>query len=150
MGARHTPTVSELRHEARSLRHLLRSYLDDRGFIHKSQSARLLYFVDAHEIKSYIDPISPESLVGFILKAEQAVIKSSAAQFDLAIRLKSDQLLRELLFAQLRCSPDPPITLPTDSAALARRASPAQTNPPVRVTRRSLGTRASGSVYRGE
>jgi len=102
MGARHTPTVSELRHEARSLRHLLRSYLDDRSFIHKSQSARLLYFVDAHEIKSYIDPISPESLVGFILKAEQAVIKSSAAQFDLAIRLKSDQLLRELLFNPAR------------------------------------------------
>jgi hypothetical protein len=103
MGARPTPTISELRHEARSLHRLLRSYLDDRAFIRGPPPAQLLYFVDAHEIKSYIDPNSPDSLVGFVLKAEQAVhIEQAATEFDLSIKLKSDQLLRELLFDPVR------------------------------------------------
>src|SRR5215470_13183951 len=99
MRAVSTPTISELRHEARSLHRLLRSYLDDRAFIHETTPTRLLYFVDAHEIKSYIDPNSPDSLVGFVLKAEQAVhLGEAAAVFNLSGRLRSDQLLHELLF----------------------------------------------------
>jgi hypothetical protein len=99
MRAGSTPTISELRHEARSLHRLLRTYLDDRAFICERTPARLLYFIDAHEIKSYIDPNSPDSLVGFVLKAEQAVhIGEAASAFNLSSRLKSDQLLHELLF----------------------------------------------------
>jgi hypothetical protein len=99
MRAISTPTISELRHEARSLHRLLRSYLDDRAFIYERTPTRLLYFVDAHEIKSYIDPNSPDSLVGFVLKAEQAVhLGEAAAVFNLSSRLRSDQLLHELLF----------------------------------------------------
>ena len=52
------PPISELRNEARNLEYLLRDYLDDRAFITRNPRGTILYFVDAHEIKSYLIPIT--------------------------------------------------------------------------------------------
>jgi hypothetical protein len=94
-----TPTISELRNEARSLHYLLRSYLHDREVMSADAPHRLLYFVDAHELKSYIDPNSRDNLVGFVLRAEQAMFPGgSDPAFELGIKLKSEQLLCALLF----------------------------------------------------
>ena len=61
---------------------------------------KFLYFVDAHEIKAFIDPDNAENLTGFMLHAEQIGHTDTAAPLSLELKLKNELVLRELLFDQ--------------------------------------------------
>jgi hypothetical protein len=84
-----------LRTEARSLEFLLKNYLKDQDF-QNSTNGTILYFIDAHELKSYLKPDDPECLQGFIFEAERACPPSE--QFEFEMKLRSDQILHSLLF----------------------------------------------------
>jgi hypothetical protein len=90
-------SVRQLRTEARSLEYLLQSYIEDSEFGGDPKVGSILYFADAHEIKSFIDPNDDGNMSGFILNAERAV-SLDASTLDL--RLKNDLVLRQLFFEQ--------------------------------------------------
>ncbi|WP_315772315.1 MULTISPECIES: hypothetical protein [unclassified Bradyrhizobium] len=89
------PDRSTLRFEARTLQYLLQNYLFDQEFL-ANQSNEILYFVDAHELKSYIDPDNDAHLQGFILEAERA--QSIEPHLIDQVRLRNEQILHSLLF----------------------------------------------------
>jgi hypothetical protein len=94
---RKAPDRPALRTEARSLEFLLRNYLEDKAFL-ADQAGKILYFVDAHELKSYLDPGNPTHLQGFILEAERAQFARTMPNFELRMMLQNDQFLQSLLF----------------------------------------------------
>ncbi len=93
------PPVAQLRSEARSLEHLISSYLVDRNFLASEPQGKIIYFADSHELRSYIDPADDPGMVGFVLAAEQGRDGSEpGSTFDL--KLKNDVILNKLLFQQ--------------------------------------------------
>jgi tetratricopeptide (TPR) repeat protein len=89
-------SARQLRAEAKILEYLLQSYIEDCRFV-GDKAGMIIYFADAHEIKSFIDPNDERNMSGFVLNAERAV-SSDAPGLDL--RLKNDLVLRQLLFEQ--------------------------------------------------
>lgn len=103
MNTQSDPSIFELRSEAQNLTYLLRQHLEDKSFIAQEAPDRLLYFVDAHELQSYIAPNNSKRLDGFMLLAEQAHLsRLPSAQFKLDISLKNEHVLHELLFDSRR------------------------------------------------
>jgi hypothetical protein len=89
------PDRSALRTEARTLQYLLKSYLADRAFL-AEQAGTILYFVDAHELKSYLDPDNTAHLQGFVMEAERA--QWPMPQIVDQMKLRNEQILHSLLF----------------------------------------------------
>lgn len=87
--------LHSLRAEARLLGHLLKCYLHDRQISRAEPPERVAYFIDSHDIKAYIDPHRDDYLEGFMLEAERA----SGTGLTLEVKLKSEQILSHLLFA---------------------------------------------------
>jgi hypothetical protein len=92
-------SAHQLRGEARSLEYLLQSYIEDGKFVGDRKTGSIIYFADAHEIKSFIDPNDDANMSGFVLTAEQAVLSDTPGS-DLDLRLKNDLVLRQLFFEQ--------------------------------------------------
>ena len=88
-------TVPRLDREATLLQGLYRAYLSDREFLRRTPGARILAFVDSHEIKAYIDPDEPGSLTGFIMQLENEFGEDG---YRTAVGLRHDQILSGLLF----------------------------------------------------
>ena len=89
--------IKALRSEARTLRYLLRHYIDDQSFSLGMNPGMFIYVVDSHELKSYIDLDKDEYIKGFILEAEHAQYHGNK-RFFLDIKLKNKQILEHLLF----------------------------------------------------
>ena len=91
------------------LRTLIRRHLQDREAI-KAGRVRLIYFVDAHELKAYIHGVSNDYIEGFELGPER-VLRASRDRPDMLpeLRLKCELAIRWLLFKQ----PQPVIVLPS-------------------------------------
>ena len=90
------------------LRMLIRRHLLDRDAI-KAGRVRLIYFVDAHELKAYIHGVSSAYLEGFELGPERTIRTSGdRAELSTELRLKCEEAIRWLLFSQ----PHPVILLP--------------------------------------
>jgi hypothetical protein len=93
----HELTISELKAESDTLEYLLSGALGDSEFISENKGNKVLYFfVDAHEVKSYIDPEDPDHLVGFTLLAER--FSDDMASYEFELKLRNDQFLHALLF----------------------------------------------------
>jgi hypothetical protein len=92
-------SLRQLRSEARTIQHLLETYLEDWAFI-SGQPAQgtLLFFIDSHDLKAYIDPDRPEMLSGFMLEAERLNAREQPPQFEGEIKLLSENILSRLLF----------------------------------------------------
>jgi hypothetical protein len=88
------PDIATLLGEAQTLRTLLRRYQSDRNFLQENGTV-LVNFIDAHDVTAFINPDKENALRGFALEAE-ARQTNPATAFDL--RLKSDELLRQILF----------------------------------------------------
>lgn len=91
------------------LRTLIRRHIQDREAI-KAGRVRLIYFVDAHELKAYIHGVSKDYIEGFELGPER-VLRASGDRPDMLpeLRLKCELAIRWLLFKQ----PQPVIVLPS-------------------------------------
>jgi hypothetical protein len=94
-------TIPRLKREAALLQNLYKAYLSDRRFL-STPGARILAFVDSHEIKAYIDPDEQGSLTGFVMHLENVVMQSeTAAEQDrhrTTVGLRHDQILSGFLF----------------------------------------------------
>jgi len=84
-----------LAREANLMRNLYSAYIEDREFLRKP-GARVLIFLDAHEVKAYIDPDLQENLIGFMVEVERAF--GNAAERHKLVALRHDQILNGLLF----------------------------------------------------
>ena len=89
------PTGPRLNREAALLRDLSKAYLSDREFLRKRPDAKILVFLNSHEIKAYIDPDAPGSLTGFIMQLENAFGGTGRRT---VVGLRHDQILNGLLF----------------------------------------------------
>ena len=95
--------VHQLRSEARSIQHLLETYLEDWTFISgEPAQGALLFFIDAHDLKAYIDPHRPETLSGFMLEAERLNARNQRFEAEAEIKLLSENILSWLLFDPAR------------------------------------------------
>jgi hypothetical protein len=84
--------------EAETLRLLLSRYRDDRQHLQDNPSAAFVYCLDAHDIGAYINPDKEAAMAGFGFAAE--LVDHDAFPKALQdLKLKSDQLLRQLLFS---------------------------------------------------
>ena len=104
----HSPTHSAGQ-DIHGLRTLIRRHLQDREAI-KAGRVRLIYFVDAHELKAYIHGVSKDYIEGFELGPEKA-LRASRDRPDMLqeLRLKCELAIRWVLFKQ----PRPVIVLPS-------------------------------------
>lgn len=92
--------AARMAREARLLMNLLEQYVNDR-LNRKNGSRRLLYFIDAHEIKAYLNANGGDYLKGFMLEVEQEVAERDVPlHLDVEVRLKAERLLQWLLFDQ--------------------------------------------------
>nr|WP_298689589.1 hypothetical protein [uncultured Dongia sp.] len=89
------PSAWDLEREARNLRHLLQDYVEDREIV--ARGGCLLNFVDAHEIKAFINPDNGKYLAGFIMDAEQVYLTDNPSA-RLEMRFRNEHFLRKLLF----------------------------------------------------
>ena len=89
------PTGPRLNREAALLRDLSKAYLSDREFLRKRPDAKILVFLNSHEIKAYIDPDAPGSLTGFIMQLENAF---GGPGRRTVVGLRHDQILNGMLF----------------------------------------------------
>ncbi len=92
-------SLNKLKHEARDLGRLLGRFLKDWAFISEPEQPdrKLLFFIDAHEIKCYIEPHRPDGVNGFILEAERFCAVDRPKE-EGEIALLSQALLSSLLF----------------------------------------------------
>jgi tetratricopeptide (TPR) repeat protein len=93
------PTGPRLSREAVLLRELYKAYLSDRDFLRDRPDAKILVFLDSHEIKAYIDPDAPGSLAGFIMHLEN---EFGGTQRRTVVSLRHDQILNGMLFDPAR------------------------------------------------
>ena len=91
--------LRQLRWESRNIQTLLAAYIADLDLISGDPPAgALLYFIDAHDLKAYIEPDNDEFLSGFILDAERLQVGEQLLELMREMRWLSDTLLGELLF----------------------------------------------------
>jgi hypothetical protein len=90
-----------LSREADLIGRLYRAYRSDRDFLKTVPNARILVFLDSHEVKAFIDPDAPGSLAGFIMHLEELV---GGANRRITVGLRHDQILNGLLFDPLHPS----------------------------------------------
>jgi hypothetical protein len=83
--------------EVGALRFLLNRFLDDKRFLSEHTDARIIYFVDSHELVSFIKPEDDEQLRGFGFDTERTGDDDPATARD-ELKLKNEQILRKLLF----------------------------------------------------
>lgn len=103
--------------EAQLLAELLKQHVQDRQMA-REDTRRHIYFVDAHELKIYLNASSrPEYMRGFILDFEQTILDDgdpSWQHLENYLRLKSEQMLHWLLFDYSH----PVVVLPSHSAEI--------------------------------
>jgi hypothetical protein len=81
--------------EAVLLERLYRAYRSDREFLRTTPNATMMIFLDAHEVKAFIDPDAPGILAGFIMNLE---LMAGDANRGVTVALRHDQILEGLLF----------------------------------------------------
>lgn len=108
------PQLRSASQDIHGLRTLIRRHLLDRDAV-KAGRVRLIYFVDAHELKAYIHGVSSAYIEGFELGPERAIRASGdRSELLMGLRLKCEEAIRWLLFSQ----PDPVIVLPPHGVEL--------------------------------
>jgi hypothetical protein len=89
--------TATLQMEATILREVLRRYRNDWERKRSSSEVRYVYFIDAHDLDSYINPDNPDALKGFLLDAE-CDRGNGASSYVPELKLKNEEILRRLLF----------------------------------------------------
>jgi hypothetical protein len=88
----------DLRQEAEDLKTWLDRYLEDRDFLAGNPNHHLLYFIDAHDLKSFLEPAKLQTAgEGFTLRAELAWRGCGTERFKETIKLKNDQIIGDLV-----------------------------------------------------
>jgi hypothetical protein len=86
---------TQLQREANILRDLIGRFRDDSNFLRGHLQARIVYFIDAHDLDSYIAPDKTDSLKGFLFEAEGGATHPEVVA---QAAFKSEQILERLLF----------------------------------------------------
>ena len=104
----HVVTQDILQGEARMLGELIHQHRSDLQSVRDGM--RFIYFVDAHELKSYLYANDSGKLTGFIFNVERALeTQVPVANVESRVRLKAEQMHRRLFFEQ----PQPLLLLPS-------------------------------------
>ncbi|HEY9025747.1 MAG TPA: hypothetical protein VIP05_15705 [Burkholderiaceae bacterium] len=93
------PPLERLSQEARLLGDLLDQHVRDRQHL-AARSGRLIHFIDAHELKSYLHANDGSYLDGFRFHAEGMLFGAEGDSILRNVRLKAEHVLHWLLFEQ--------------------------------------------------
>jgi hypothetical protein len=97
------PTVRrQLHEEAIQLKQLYQLYELDREFLADHEDGRILYFIDSHDIKAFIDPDDTNNMDGFEIGVERLLRTQLETAGGLTrpmqVSLRHNQILNGLLF----------------------------------------------------
>lgn len=99
MAEHHSVSREALQAEAQLLGELIEQHQEDLQAVRDGR--RFIYFIDAHELKSYLSANDREKMEGFIFNVEK-ILESRGIADDVQsrVRLKAEQIQRSLLIEQ--------------------------------------------------